>query len=694
LYVAAAAPASSSSLGLTIDLLAPATPCNGGNCPGDIALPLLGAAPIGGSAFSYAQVSPNYVTAVTLDNTVANPIVCDEINGSVVGPNTLTRFSPVYNNLGPGGLLEFGAGGASVVDLGAFSYDGSQSPSAVSLTRSNTGTSQVACYPINPIGTVNPMLTRGTLAGDRVFYDNFEAAAHFANEPWVSVVTVSSPGSGGSRPAVGSHSINALTGPTTLAYVLQVHNASRAIGWRLNLGYDFAFFDPANNGGTAPQWCVLGPSIPQPGPINGTANACGNANTAYTIAASDIQSATNSLYVYVTLTGSTTAANNWRTLGSSFYPATAAVFAPAGSYAQRLDDKVAVASANNLPTLNIGSIVCANDTSATSCTIRDADGNPVPAQVTYKNQFGGGAVTVDPLVYFVDPTAGTNLPGNVVADALNVSGVSCSDPSGILASPLGGANFSTSTSAQGAQALSFNFAVQGGGPLFVPGTATCTATFATTGYTPALSATYTFTITMLQATATHFAVVVPGNTTAGVAFNNATVTALDAANNTVTSYNGTVHFTSSDAQAVLPANLALANGTASFGATFKTAGSQTITATDTVNASLTGTSNLSTVAAAAATHFRVSTPATATIGNQFGFSVTALDMYGNTADGYAGTVHFTSSDQQATLPGNSTLTFGVGSFNAALFTPGNQTITATDTVNGAITGTSAQINVQ
>jgi hypothetical protein len=49
-------------------------------------------------------------------------------------------------------------------------------------------------------------------------------------------------------------------------------------------------------------------------------------------------------------------------------------------------------------------------------------------------------------------------------------------------------------------------------------------------------------------------------------------------------------------------------------------------------------------------------------------------------------VHFTSSDAQAILPADSTLTNGVGTFSATLRTPGSQTLTATDTVNPSIAG--------
>ncbi len=192
--------------------------------------------------------------------------------------------------------------------------------------------------------------------------------------------------------------------------------------------------------------------------------------------------------------------------------------------------------------------------------------------------------------------------------------------------------------------------------------------------------------------ATHFTVSAPASATAGSAF-NFTVTALDQFNNAATGYGGTVHFTGSDGQAVLPANSTLTNGTGSFSATLKTAGNQTLGATDTANASITGTSNTVAVSAGTATHFTVSAPASATAGSSFNFTVTALDQFNNTATGYGGTVHFTGSDGQAVLPANSTLTSGTGSFSALLRTLGSQTITANDTANGSITGTSNTVTV-
>jgi hypothetical protein len=196
----------------------------------------------------------------------------------------------------------------------------------------------------------------------------------------------------------------------------------------------------------------------------------------------------------------------------------------------------------------------------------------------------------------------------------------------------------------------------------------------------------------VQSPATHFSVTAPANATAGTTF-NFTVTALDASNNVVATYSGTVHFTSTDGQAALPGNSMLVNGTGSFSATLGTAGGQTITATGSVNASITGTSNSTSVSGGAASRFSVTVPGAATAGIAFSFTVTALDKFNNTAASYSGTVHFTSSDEQAVLPADSPLTNAVGNFSGTLKTVGSETITGTDTVTVSITGTSNAISV-
>jgi hypothetical protein len=191
--------------------------------------------------------------------------------------------------------------------------------------------------------------------------------------------------------------------------------------------------------------------------------------------------------------------------------------------------------------------------------------------------------------------------------------------------------------------------------------------------------------------ANHLRVTGPASATRGTAF-NFTVTALDATNNVVTNYSGTVHFTSTDGQAVLPGDSKLMNGVGNFSVTLKTFGGQTVTASDTITASISGTSNSISVIGAAA-HFVINAPNLVTAGTAFSFTVTAVDAPGDVVTNYSGTVHFTSTDGQAVVPANSTLTNGVGTFSATFKTPGAQSITATDTVNASITGNSGSISI-
>ena len=191
----------------------------------------------------------------------------------------------------------------------------------------------------------------------------------------------------------------------------------------------------------------------------------------------------------------------------------------------------------------------------------------------------------------------------------------------------------------------------------------------------------------------------PSSYTPGTA-NNFTVTAKDTFGNTAAGYTGTVHFTSSDTQAVLPANytfVAADSGMHTFSATLKTAGTQSITATDNVTASISGTqAGITSGTITASTLIVAGFASTVTAGSSNSFTVTAQDGLGNTATGYAGTVHFTSSDPQAVLPANYTFVAGDSGahmFSATLKTSGTQSITATDTVTASIAGTQSTITV-
>jgi len=94
-----------------------------------------------------------------------------------------------------------------------------------------------------------------------------------------------------------------------------------------------------------------------------------------------------------------------------------------------------------------------------------------------------------------------------------------------------------------------------------------------------------------------------------------------------------------------------------------------------------------------ATHFSVTAPSHATAGTPIQFTVTALNSSNQTATTYTDPVHFTSTDPAATLPADSTLTNGVGTFSASLVTPGTVSLKASDLLSSTITGTSGDIVV-
>jgi hypothetical protein len=201
--------------------------------------------------------------------------------------------------------------------------------------------------------------------------------------------------------------------------------------------------------------------------------------------------------------------------------------------------------------------------------------------------------------------------------------------------------------------------------------------------------------TAAAGTATHFTITGP-TTTAADTGQSFVVTALDSTGATATGYTGTVHFTSTDSGAVLPANYTFVSGDSGVhtftGVKLETIGSKTITATDTTTASIKGTSAAVAVTVGTAKTLSVSIPTASVAGAAVAVKVTALDGGGNVATGYTGTVYFTSTDANATLPDDYTFVTGdkgVHTFSATLVTAGSKTITAKDSTTSSITGTSA-----
>jgi streptogramin lyase len=95
-----------------------------------------------------------------------------------------------------------------------------------------------------------------------------------------------------------------------------------------------------------------------------------------------------------------------------------------------------------------------------------------------------------------------------------------------------------------------------------------------------------------------------------------------------------------------------------------------------------------------ATRFTV-TASPATAGQPTSVTVTAQDAFGNVVTGYAGAVHFTSSDVWSALPADYTFTTadaGSHTFPLTLATIGNQSVTVADTAGACTSGVSIQVN--
>ena len=208
-------------------------------------------------------------------------------------------------------------------------------------------------------------------------------------------------------------------------------------------------------------------------------------------------------------------------------------------------------------------------------------------------------------------------------------------------------------------------------------------------------------------------VATPTTTDAGTSF-SITVTALKPDGITVDSgYTGTVQFSSTDGQAMLPGNYTFTtggttpdNGVHTFDVTLKTAGSQTVTATDTLNASITGSTTV-TVNPGVATSLAFGQQPTSTVAGATitpAVTVKILDSYGNLTSDSTDTVSLTitsgTGTAGATLSGGSTPDGGTASGGIAKFsslsidTAGTgYTLTATATLPGATTATSASFNI-
>jgi hypothetical protein len=177
-----------------------------------------------------------------------------------------------------------------------------------------------------------------------------------------------------------------------------------------------------------------------------------------------------------------------------------------------------------------------------------------------------------------------------------------------------------------------------------------------------------------------------------------TVTALDAYGNRVSSYRGQIKF-STTGQVTPPGPYTFSptdKGAHTFLATFKNVGSMSLTATDTVTSSITGTQTGIQVVSPATRLAVIGMPPSATAGQTLAIQVTALVAPGKPDTLFPDTIHFTSTDRQATLPPDYTFLpgdQGSKTFNIILGTVGSQTVTVTDVSRPTIKGTSTPAKI-
>jgi len=268
-------------------------------------------------------------------------------------------------------------------------------------------------------------------------------------------------------------------------------------------------------------------------------------------------------------------------------------------------------------------------TTALRAVVRDARGNPVPAvQVTWSA-----------------PQAGATA---ALADSFSIT-----DSSGEATT--------TATAGTVAGAFSVNASINNGAAAVVfalANTAGLAASFEASG--------------------------IPDVVTAGVA-RNAMLAVHDLHGNLATSYTGIVALTSSDAVADLaPATIEFVAGEGGehpFIVTFKTAspGLASVTASASDTPTLRGTRAGITVQPGAARAFRVEGFASIVLAETpTSLRVVALDEWGNVASGYSGTVRFSSSDARASVPADSTLVSGAGTFTVVPQVAGSASLQIAD----------------
>ena len=199
----------------------------------------------------------------------------------------------------------------------------------------------------------------------------------------------------------------------------------------------------------------------------------------------------------------------------------------------------------------------------------------------------------------------------------------------------------------------------------------------------------------------HFQVTAPASAVAGSPI-NATVTAKDASDATLTSYSGshTLAWSGpgpapSGAAPTYPTSVTFSGGVGTAVVTLVQSETTTLTSSE---GAISGTSASIAVSGAAASQFVVAAPTPQTAGTAFNVTVTAQDTFKNAASGYSGAKTLTWSGAAAAPNGTapayqSALTFSSGGVATASTTLMRVETAALSATQGSITGTSGPVVV-
>ena len=305
--------------------------------------------------------------------------------------------------------------------------------------------------------------------------------------------------------------------------------------------------------------------------------------------------------------------------------------------------------------------------------------------------------------FAVSPGSGTAMvltgaPSSVVAGAAFSLTVAVRDGFGNLAPGYTGTVRLSSTDTAAALGADYTFTAADAGQhnfsvaLTTAGSATVTATDTVTASLTATSGS----IAVTAAAAARIAISGLPSTAGADEALTATATVKDAFGNTVTTYAGTLHFVLTDATAPAIADQTLtaaALGTVSVPVTFYASGPQSLMVSDAANPAINGSAVVNVHNEAAVAYVLSALPSSAVAGEPLLLTVTALDVRGNVAKDYAGTVHFSSADPSDLLPGDGTFTAGVRTVSVAFVSAGSHAVTAGE-LGGSISVVSNTVTVQ